>query len=198
MENQAAPVEKTAEQIEAENKAAAKAAADAAKAEAKAQKEAAKAAADAAKKEAKEKADAARAEAKKAKEEAAAAAKKAKEDAAAAAAKAKADAAAAKQAEKTKVVMPSQNGITRPKADGACGKVWALADAESARLQQPVPISNLLTAARAAGLNDATTRTQYARWKTFNGVFGSVPKIVEVAPAAAETASNDQTNTAAA
>jgi hypothetical protein len=171
---------KTPEQIAADvaaAKAEAKAKADAAKAEAKAK-------ADAAKAEAKAKADAAKAELKAKKEAEAKAAADAKAAAAAKKAEEKA-AAAAKAAEtKVKVTQPQQNGVTRPKPDGACGKVWALADSESARLGQPVPISVLSKATTAAGLNDATTRTQYARWKTFNGLFGAVPKLPEAAPAA--------------
>ena len=162
-------------------KAEAKKVADAAKAEAKAK-------ADAAKAEAKQIADAARAEVKAKKEAEKLAAKEAKEAAAKAAAEQKAAAAAIEKP--AKVVMPQQHGITRPKADGACGKVWAIADAMSSRLGQPVPISMLSKETAAAGLNDATTRTQYARWKTFNGVFGAVAKpaeaVVEAAPVAAE------------
>ncbi len=179
--------EQTAEQIEAARVAAeAKATADAAKAAVKAAKEEAKKVADAAKAEAKAKADAAKAEAKAAKDAAAASAKEAKEAAAAQAAADKAAKAAQAAETKAKVVMPSQNGVTRPKADGACGKVWALADSTSQRLQRAVSISELITETTAAGLNDATTRTQYARWKTFNGIFGAVPKPAPVAVPAAE------------
>jgi hypothetical protein len=156
-------------------KADAKAVADKAKAEAKLIADQAKATAKAA-------ADAAKAEAKAQKDAAVAAAKKAKEEAAALKAAEK-----AKQAEtKTKTVMPSNNGVTRPRPEGACGKVWALADQLSSELGQAVPISNLIVATQAAGLNDATTRTQYARWKTYNGVFGVVAKVA--APAATQTA----------
>ena len=182
-------VAKTAEQIAAETaalKAAAKAETDRLKAVAKGEKEAAAKTA----KDAKAKASA---DAKLAKETAVADAKAAKELAAKTAAETKAAAVVVKP---VKVAQPQQHGVTRPRADGACGQVWALADAISKRLGQPVPIAQLSKETAAAGLNDATTRTQYARWKTFNGVFGAVPKIAEavapapVAPAAtvAETA----------
>jgi hypothetical protein len=184
-----------------EAKALAKAQADAAKAEAKVKADAAraeaKAAKDAAAKAVKEAKEAAAVQAKAAKEAAAAEAKAkkdaevaAKNEAKAAEAAAKAQAKAEAAATKTKVVMPSQNGITRPRPDGACGKVWAIADAISQRIGQAAPINLLAPECSAAGLNDATTRTQYARWKTFNGVFGAVPKytaqVVETA-AATET-----------
>jgi hypothetical protein len=128
------------------------------KAEAKAAKEAEKEAKAKAAKEAKEAKEAASAQAKAAKE----AEKKAKAEA---------------KASKAKVKQPNQNGVTRPTPDGSCGKVWALADSMSAHLKQPVPISTLIVETRKHNLNDATTRTQYARWKVYNGVVGAVPKI---------------------
>lgn len=173
-----AKAKKDAEALAAkEAKAAAKAQADAAKAEAKAKLEAdklaAKAKAEEAKAAAKAEADAKAAEIKAAKDKAAA--DKAAEKAA----------LAAKAAEaKVKVTLPSNNGVTRPRPDSACGKIWAIADAISARIKQPTPVAMLLKETSAAGLNDATTKTQYALWKTFNGVFGVVPKVVETAPAA--------------
>jgi hypothetical protein len=154
-------------------KAEAKAKADAAKAEAKKAADEAKAVAKAA-------ADEAKAKAKAEKEAAAHAAKAEKEAKAKAAAEAK---AAAKPAKPAKVAQPSQNGVTRPRPEGSCGKVWALADAISARIGQPVPIAMLSKETALAGLNDATTRTQYARWKTFNGVFGAVAKPAEAVAA---------------
>lgn len=171
------------EQIAANEAAQAKAAKDAAAAEAKAKKDEAKKIADAAKAEAKAKADAMKADAKAKKDAEKQAADEAKAKALADKAAAKAAAAAANAETKVKVEMPSQYGVTRPKPDGACGKVWALADQLSGALQRPVSISELITETAKAGLNDATTRTQYARWKTFNGIFGVVAKPV----AAAET-----------
>lgn len=143
----------------------------------------------AAKQKAKDEKAAASAAAKKAKEDEKAAAKTQK-DAAAAEAKAKKDkevadkaalkAAADKAKEATK--MPEQNGVRRPKAEGACGKVWALADSLSATLGQPVPIANLSAAASAAGINDSTIRTQYALWRKFFGITGRVALPVVTQP----------------
>lgn len=70
--------------------------------------------------------------------------------------------------------MPKQNDITRPRPDTACGNAWALMDQLSAKLGQPVPISILLQAAEQKGLNYDTVKTQYARWKKFNGIEGRV------------------------
>lgn len=165
---------KSAEQIAAE--------AEQAKAAKKAAAEEAKAAKVKAAAEAKEAKAAAAADAKVKKEAAAVAAKAEKDAAAATKAKAKADAAAVKAAaagvSAVKVVMPSQHGITRPKDGTKTANVWAIADSLSAAKGAPIAISELGPECAKAGLNDATTRTQYARWKTFNGVFGPVAKAV--------------------
>lgn len=177
----------TQEQIDAAAKA--KAEKEAAAAKAKAEKEAAAAKAKEEKAAAKAAAEEARAKAKAEKDAATAKAKEEKAEAARLKAEAKAKAAAEKAAAApAKVAMPSQNGVTRPKPDSQCGKIWGMADALSAKLRQPVTIAILIKETAAAGINDATTRTQYARWKQFNGVFGRVE-----APAA-----NSETAAAAA
>lgn len=86
----------------------------------------------------------------------------------------KAEAKRLKDEEKAKNAMPNQNGITRPRPDTACGNAWQLMDDLSAKLKQPVPISILLQAAETKGLNYDTVKTQYARWKKFNGIEGRV------------------------
>lgn len=138
-----------------------------AKAEKAAADKAAKAAEKAAEKAAKETAKAAEAEAK-------AAELKAKED------KKTAD-LAAKEAKK----QPEQNGIRRPGSDGACGKCWALFDKLSAEFKQPTPIKQAMAEglAQTPSLDPSTIRTQYARWKKFHGISGSVPALPEAAPA---------------
>ncbi len=75
-----------------------------------------------------------------------------------------------------------QNDVRRPKPDGACGKVWALADSLSAELGQPVPIANLSKAATEAGINESTIRTQYALWRKFHGITGRVALPVQNPP----------------
>ncbi len=169
--------EKTPEQLAAEAQAATQAAADkkaadkAAKAQASADK---KAAADKEKADKKAAADAAKADAKAKKE---------------AEVKAKAEAKVAADAAKESTKMPEQNGVRRPKPDGACGKVWAMADSLSAALGQPVPIANLSKDASAAGINDSTIRTQYALWRKFHGITGRVAlPVANPAPAAAGAA----------
>jgi chromosome segregation ATPase len=187
----AKPETKTAEQIEAEKaeaQAKAKAEKEAAAAEkkaaaekAKAEKAEAKAKADAEKKAAKELADKTKAEEK-------AAAAEAKRLAAEQKAKDREQAATAK----VKVQLVSQRGITQPKEGTKTRQVWDIANALSAAKNGPVAISELMPEAQKAGLNDATIRTQYARWKQFHGVYGQVSKAAAPAPAATETAASTE------
>lgn len=165
---------KTPEQLAAEAAAAV---------QAKAAEKAAEKAAAAAKK-AQEKAEAAAVKAaEKAQKDAVKAEAKAKKEAEV---KAKAEAKAQQDAAKESTKMPEQNGVRRPKPDGACGKVWTLADQLSSQLGQPVPIANLSAAASAVNINDSTIRTQYALWRKFHGITGRVA--LPVAPAAVEPA----------
>lgn len=86
----------------------------------------------------------------------------------------KAEAKRLKDEAKAANAMPNQNGITRPRPDTACGNAWALMDELSAKLSQPAPISIVLQGAEQRGLNYDTVKTQYARWKKFNGIEGRV------------------------
>lgn len=106
--------------------------------------------------------------------------------------KEKADAKAKRDAERAANAMPEQNGVRRPKPDTLCGKAWELCDTISAKLGSPAPISYVIQAAEAAGLNEGNVRAEYARWKKFNGVEGrvSVPLPKEVAEAAAAVAAS--------
>lgn len=90
---------------------------------------------------------------------------------------------AAKAAEREANRMPEQNGIRRPKPDTKCGRVWTLADELSAKFGQPTPIADLLTAAKAEGLNEGNVKAEYARWRKFFGVTGrvSLPKTEQAA-----------------
>ena len=169
----------------AQAKAQAKAEADAAKAAKKAEADAAKAAkkaevdaAKAAKAEEKQAAAVARKEAVKA-----AAAEKAAEKAAAKAqrdadraekAVAKAKEKAAKEAERVANIMPEKNGIRRPRPGTICGKVWETADSITEEQGSPVAIKTLSAHTGVAAVNDATLKTQYARWREFNGIYGRV------------------------
>lgn len=151
-------------------------------------------AAEAAKKAADEKAAAAQAakdkkaaDAKAAKEakEAEKAAKKKQREADAAAKKA---AKEAKEAAKEASKQPEQNGVRRPKPNTKTGTVWAEADRMSLERQAPVAIGDLHPVLKAMGLNDHTIRTQYAHWRTFNGVAGRIEKVATPMPTTTEAA----------
>ena len=165
METQNTPM--TADQIAAAAEAA-EAAKKAADENAAAQAAKDKKAADA--KAAKEAKEAAK-EAKKVQREADAAAKKAAKEAE----------KAAKEASK----QPEQNGVRRPKPNTKTGTVWDMADRMSLERQAPVAIGDLHPVLKAMGLNDHTIRTQYAHWRTFNGVSGRIEKVATPMPAAA-------------
>jgi hypothetical protein len=172
--------EKTAEQIAAD------------KAEEKARKDAEKAAA-------KEKREAEAAEKKAAKEAEKTAAKEAAErkkaEATAERERKKQEAAAAREASR----MPEQNGIRRPKADGLCGKAWAIFDQISSQNGAPASIGESMEVARSQGLNEANVRAEYARWRKFYGISGRIDDPRKVAERqAAEKAKADAKAAAAA
>lgn len=87
-------------------------------------------------------------------------------------------------ADAAKVKQPEQNGITRPKGDSQTGKAWAIFDSVSQRNNAPASIGETLPLAKAAGINEATVRTQYARWRKFNGVSGRIAAPTPPAPPA--------------
>lgn len=74
----------------------------------------------------------------------------------------------------TKVEMPSQNGITMPKEGTNCANIWAKADEMSKAIQGPVAVGDLMDLLMKEGYNEATIKTQYARWRKFHGVTGRI------------------------
>lgn len=93
----------------------------------------------------------------------------------------KAEAESAKSANK----LPTQNDITRPRADSATGRAWTIFDDVSNKNGSPASISETLPVATAAGINEATVRTQYARWRKFHGISGRIAAPTPPAPPAA-------------
>jgi membrane protein involved in colicin uptake len=97
--------------------------------------------------------------------------------------KAKADKKAEKLAAKEANKLPEQNGIRRPKAGTITGKLWDLFDQLSRDTGVPATIGDAMK--KAEGTADATVRTQYARWRKFNGVTGrAAAPAAPAAPAA--------------
>lgn len=70
-----------------------------------------------------------------------------------------------------------QNDVTRPADNTACGKIWATADAISLSTHGICPIAALKEHPDMKGINDHTIKTQYAKWRKFNGVVGRLPKL---------------------
>lgn len=70
-----------------------------------------------------------------------------------------------------------QNDVTRPADNTACGKIWATADAISLSTHGICPIAALKEHPDMKGVNDHTIKTQYAKWRKFNGVVGRLPKL---------------------
>lgn len=73
---------------------------------------------------------------------------------------------------KTEIVKDEKNGIVRPGAETATGKVWAIADTlqASATEDNPVTRAAVIKLAEAKGINVSTAATQYGRWRTYNGL----------------------------
>lgn len=94
--------------------------------------------------------------------------------------------AAAPAATPAKVNKLQRNGITRPAAGTTTGKVWACADAISAgQAGVPASIAQLKASVHMKDMNDHTLKTQYARWRAYNGIKG---RQVIVKPVAQEGA----------
>lgn len=94
------------------------------------------------------------------------AAKPAKEKAAAKPAKEPKPAKAPKPAKEPKVKAEKVNGIAQPKAGSTSATIWGFAEA----LGKEVTRGKVIEKAKAAGINEATAATQYARWRSFNGL----------------------------
>jgi hypothetical protein len=72
--------------------------------------------------------------------------------------------------EKVKPVKDEQNGIVRPKAGTATGRVWEIADELSAKAGAPTPRKDVLEAAQKEDINVSTAATQYGRWRKYHGL----------------------------
>jgi len=74
---------------------------------------------------------------------------------------------------KSPVVKDVQNGITRPKAGTKTGRVWEIADKESAKVGKPAKRKDVLDIFVAEGGNVATGATQYGKWRKYHGLVGN-------------------------
>ena len=82
-----------------------------------------------------------------------------------------------KQAEKTgKSVEQNrheQNGLKRPSAGSTCAIIWDTCDRITNETEHTCTSAELFNALQ--GYNECTLRTQYARWRQFNGITGRLP-----------------------
>ena len=68
---------------------------------------------------------------------------------------------------------PEQNGLKRPSAGSTCAIIWDTADHISKQTGHTCTSAELFNALQ--GYNECTLRTQYARWRQFNGITGRLP-----------------------
>lgn len=76
-----------------------------------------------------------------------------------------------------------QNGLKRPSKGSTCALIWDTCDRISA---EGATCTSAQLFAACNGLNDCTLRTQYARWRAFNGITGRLPGQTKVAKVPAE------------
>ena len=82
-----------------------------------------------------------------------------------------------KQAEKTGKTVeqnrPEQNGLKRPSSGSTCAIIWDTCDRITNETEHTCTSAELFNALQ--GYNECTLRTQYARWRQFNGITGRLP-----------------------
>lgn len=82
-----------------------------------------------------------------------------------------------KQAEKTGTSVeqnrPEQNGLKRPSTGSTCAIIWDTCDRITSETGHVCTSAELFNALQ--GYNECTLRTQYARWRQFNGITGRLP-----------------------
>lgn len=68
---------------------------------------------------------------------------------------------------------PEQNGLKRPSKGSTCCIIWDTCDKITAQKESTCTSAELFNALQ--GYNECTLRTQYARWRQFNGITGRLP-----------------------
>lgn len=66
-----------------------------------------------------------------------------------------------------------QNGLKRPSKGSTCAIIWDTCDRITSEKGSTCTSAELFNALQ--GYNDCTLRTQYARWRQFNGITGRLP-----------------------
>lgn len=68
---------------------------------------------------------------------------------------------------------PEQNGLKRPSSGSTCAIIWDTCDRITKDTEHTCTSAELFNALQ--GYNECTLRTQYARWRQFNGITGRLP-----------------------
>jgi hypothetical protein len=68
------------------------------------------------------------------------------------------------------------NGVTRPKAGTATGRVWQICDELSAASNAPAERAQVIAKATAEGINAATVATQHGKWRKYHGLVAASPE----------------------
>jgi len=68
---------------------------------------------------------------------------------------------------------PEQNGLKRPSKGSICAIIWDTCDRITSEQGSHCTSAELFNALQ--GYNECTLRTQYARWRQFNGITGRLP-----------------------
>lgn len=71
---------------------------------------------------------------------------------------------------KQPVVKDEKNGVTRPAANTATGKIWAIIDHLSTVAGEPAARKDVLAMCEKEGLNLTTAATQHGRWRRYHGL----------------------------
>lgn len=79
----------------------------------------------------------------------------------------------------------AKNGVTRPKSGTKTGRVWEIADAQSANRGKPALRKDVIAECVSEQINEATAATQYGRWRKYNGLEGRGTEEEEATPATA-------------
>lgn len=88
---------------------------------------------------------------------------------------------------KKEVVRDEQNGVVRPKDGTSTGTVWSIADKLATEVKGAANVKrgDVIERAVAAGVNPATSATQYGHWRAYNGLKReAAPKTATVAKSA--------------
>lgn len=78
----------------------------------------------------------------------------------------------------TVVTMPEKNGVREPRPGTNSANIWQLATSMSEAQNETVAVGDLIEAAKELGYNEATVKTQYARWRKFHDITGRVESAI--------------------